>query len=204
MKNKMSAQNTNAPVGQHPPVARNNAQVAHIHPNGLQASFKTLVVDQIPTLRRYAIALRGPIGDHDEIVRDTLEQAVKIKNTFAHDDDIRVWLLSILHDVYSAQYGNRMPTSSVIPLDISFDGMFDGSFDSNKAAHTNDKDLDMSDLEFALTLLPETHKEVFLLVSLEGLSYKQVSSILDKPVSSLMVQLTHARKLIKAIVSVNA
>lgn len=203
MKNKMSAQNTNAQVGHHTPVGRNNAEVAHIHSNGLQASFKTQVADQIPTLRRYAIALRGPIGDHDEIVRDTLGQAISIKNTYTQDDDIRVWLLSVLHDVYSTQYGNRMPTSSVIPLDISFDGMFDGSFATNKAPNANDEDLDITDLEYALTLLPESHKEVFLLVSLEGLSYKQVSSILDKPVSTLMVQLTQARKLIKSITSTN-
>jgi len=180
MKNKISAQNLNTGVD-------------HSHQSGLKDSFKSLVTDQIPTLRRYAIALRGPIGDHDEIVRDTLEQTIKRKNSFSQDDDVRVWLLSILHDVYSTQYGNRMPTSSIIPLDIAFD--------ASSVANPNNEDIDITDLDYALALLPEIHKEVFILVSLEGLSYKQVSRILDTPVGTLMNHLTQARKLIKTVVS---
>ncbi len=146
-------------------------------------------------LRRYATALRSPIGDHDEIVRDTLLQAMNEKSAFSPEHDIKLWLLRVLHQVYSTQYGNRMPTSSVIPLDITFD------VNVTDPASSSDDDIDIVDLEYALALLPETHKEVFLLVSLEGLTYKQISSILDIPVGTLMTQLTHARKLIKSVVS---
>jgi len=180
MKNKISAQNLNTGID-------------HLQQSELKNSFSSIVMDQIPTLRRYAIALRGPIGDHDEIVRDTLEQAIKIKNTFSQDDDARVWLLNILHDVYATQYGNRLPTSSIIPLDIAFD--------ANSATSPNNQEVDITDLDYALALLPEIHKEVFILVSLEGLSYKQVSRILDTPVGTLMNHLTQARKLIKAVVT---
>jgi len=182
MKNKISAQ-------------KMNTGEAHLQQSGLKDSFNGLVTEQIPTLRRYATALRGPIGDHDEIVKDTLEQAIKIKNTFSQDNDMRLWLLRILHDVYATQYGNRMPTSSIIPLDIAFD--------ATSAENLNNEDIDIADLDYALALLPEIHKEVFLLVSLEGLSYKQVSSILDTPVGTLMKHLTQSRKMIHTIVSVD-
>ena len=53
---------------------------------------------------------------------------------------------------------------------------------------------DLATLSKALTDLAEDQRNVLTLVALEGLSYKEVSAILDIPVGTVMSRLARARK----------
>jgi RNA polymerase sigma-70 factor (ECF subfamily) len=52
----------------------------------------------------------------------------------------------------------------------------------------------MRDLTCALTKLPSDQKNVLLLVGLEGFGYKEVSSMLDIPLGTVMSRLHRARE----------
>jgi DNA-directed RNA polymerase specialized sigma24 family protein len=64
---------------------------------------RQLVVDQIPSLRRYARALTGNSWAADDLVQDTLERACRKWRLWIVGSDLRAWLFTDMHNVYANQ-----------------------------------------------------------------------------------------------------
>jgi len=58
------------------------------------------IVDQIPHLRRYAVALLRNRDAADDLVQDCLTRAVSRLNTWRPDSSMRAWLFTILHNLH--------------------------------------------------------------------------------------------------------
>ena len=61
--------------------------------------------------------------------------------------------------------------------------------------------LEVRDLDRALTLLPVDQREVLLLVCLEELSYTEAAKVLGVPQGTVMSRLSRARARLKSILS---
>ena len=140
-----------------------------------------LIVPYIPNLRRYARALVGDREGADDLVQDTLERAVR-KFHLWRPGDLRAWLFSIMHNVFVNQLKARKISSSA-EVDESFVG-----------ATTPGWVTDVRDLERGLALLPAEQREVVLMVSLEDMSYEEVSRALGVPVGTVMSRLSRGRE----------
>src|SRR5512141_1884767 len=139
-----------------------------------------LVVPFIPNLRRYARALVGDRHAADDLVQDTLERAVR-KFHLWRPGNLRAWLFSIMHNVFVNQLKSRRISPSA-ELDENFAG-----------ATTPGWVTDVHDLERGLGLLPAEQREVVLMVSLEDLSYEEVSRALGIPIGTVMSRLSRGR-----------
>ncbi len=135
----------------------------------------------IPNLRRYARALVGDRHAADDLVQDTLERAVR-KFHLWRPGDLRAWLFSIMHNVFVNQIRARriVPSAEVD--------------DSIAGATTPDWVTDARDLERGLARLSAEQREVLLLVSLEDMSYEEVSRALGVPVGTVMSRLSRGRE----------
>ena len=139
-----------------------------------------LIVPYIPNLRRYARALVGDRHAADDLVQDTLERAVR-KFHLWRPGNLRAWLFSIMHNVFVNQLKSRRISPSA-ELDENFAG-----------ATTPGWVTDVHDLERGLGLLPAEQREVVLMVSLEDLSYEEVSRALGIPIGTVMSRLSRGR-----------
>ena len=139
------------------------------------------VVAYIPNLRRYARALVRERHAADDLVQDTLERAVR-KFHLWRPGDLRAWLFSIMHNVFVNQLKARRISPSA-EVDENFAG-----------ATTPGWVTDVHDLERGLALLPAEQREVLLLVSLEDMSYGEVSRALGVPMGTVMSRLSRARE----------
>ena len=139
------------------------------------------VVPFIPNLRRYARALVGDRHAADDLVQDTLERAVR-KFHLWRPGDLRAWLFSIMHNVFVNQLKTRRISPSV-ELDENLPG-----------ASAPDWVTDVRDLDRALASLAAEQREVVLMVSLEDLSYEEVSRALGVPIGTVMSRLSRGRE----------
>ncbi len=139
------------------------------------------VVVYIPNLRRYARALVGDRHAADDLVQDTLERAVR-KFHLWRPGDLRAWLFSVMHNVFVNQLKSRR-----IPPSAELDENFAG-------ATTPGWVTDVRDLERGLALLSAEQREVLLMVSLEDMTYEQVSRALGVPMGTVMSRLSRARE----------
>jgi RNA polymerase sigma-70 factor (ECF subfamily) len=144
------------------------------------------VLKHIPALRRYARALTSDANRADDLVQDCLERALERFHLFKTGTNLKAWLFTIMHNVYV----NSVRKHCSEPNFVSFEAITVGLSDSESI----DEDVTMRDLKCALTKLPDDQKNVLLLVGLEGFGYKEVSSMLDIPLGTVMSRLHRARE----------
>jgi RNA polymerase sigma-70 factor (ECF subfamily) len=134
----------------------------------------------IPALRRFARALARNSEAADDLVQDTLVRALRAEHLF-HGGDLRTWLFTILLNLdRNRRRGlSRRPVLAVIEdVDPAAPPASDGSG---------------RDIERGLALLPTEQREALLLVTLEGLSYREAAEIQGVPIGTVMSRLSRAR-----------
>lgn len=150
-----------------------------------------LVTPFIPNLRRYARALVGDRHAADDLVQDTLERAVR-KFHLWRPGNLRAWLFSIMHNVFVNQLkAGRLATF------VEFDDSMAGASTPGWVTHAHD-------LERGLGKLTAEQREVLLMVSLEDLSYDEVSRALGVPIGTVMSRLSRAREKLRQHMDMDA
>ena len=139
------------------------------------------VAELVPRLRRYARALLSAPPAADALVRATLERACELLPRLRREPDLRLWLFGILHDTY-VETAYPVPRREAGPADA---GPADGG------------SLTRPDFERAIEALPPEEREVFLLVTLEQMSYEEVARTLDAPLAAVMMRLAYAREQVR-------
>jgi RNA polymerase sigma-70 factor (ECF subfamily) len=134
----------------------------------------------IPRLRRYARALATVSISADELVRATLERASHEVDIAQAAADLRVWLFSLLHETYVAMAAERDAAAA-------------------EAAESADPGAGAVAFEQAMASLPPLQREIFLLVTLEDMSYDQVAKTLGIPIGTVMSRLSRAREKLRLL-----
>jgi RNA polymerase sigma-70 factor (ECF subfamily) len=150
-----------------------------------------LVEQEIPRLRRYARALTRASDRADDLVQDTLVRALTKGHLWQPGTDIRAWLFTIMHHQFvNTVRREARETATVDIADIS-----------PKLAATTDPTArrQLVELDRALARLPAEHREVILLVGLEGIDYESVARILDVPIGTVRSRLSRGRERLRAL-----
>lgn len=146
------------------------------------------LVDLIPRLRRYARALVNDHASADDLVQDTLERAWAKLHLYRRGTDLRAWLFTVMHNVHVNKVRSARATD---PLDDEMPEL------AQRAAQG--ESLVVRDLDRAIARLPEEQRAVLLLVTLEEMSYDQVSRALGIPIGTVMSRLSRAREKLRAM-----
>ncbi|MBB4291495.1 RNA polymerase sigma-70 factor (ECF subfamily) [Rhizobium leguminosarum] len=146
----------------------------------------TQVEPMIPALRRYARSLCGDTETADDIVQDCLEKVVA-NWSLRRADNARSWVFSILHNLAI----NKLKRRSRWGRQVQLEDMPTGS-DARQASQ--DETLFSKEVLAALEFLPEDHRSILLLISVEGLTYSEAAEVLAVPVGTVMSRLSRARE----------
>ena len=149
--------------------------------------FENKLIEYIPNLRRYAVALtsNNSTFHSDDLVQDTLERALIKNSLWARNSNLRAWLFTIMHNLFI----NQVKKSNLYILeDIEEHEKTQFSVDDPS------QDYFVTQLKQHMENLPMRQKEVLLLVSLEGFSYEEVAEILNIPVGTVMSRLHRSRE----------
>lgn len=160
------------------------------------SKYSEQVVTYIPHLRRYAHALMG--GDTlaaDDLVQDCLERALSRFHLWRKDSDLRAWLFTIMHNLYVNYLRKRSNKPRFVEMEI------EGNV--KQIQSSAEQELEVRDVQRAIDMLTPEHREVLLLVTLEGLQYQEVASILGVPEGTVMSKLSRARSKLRSIMQLD-
>lgn len=148
--------------------------------------FENLLIEAIPSLRRYAWALSGDADQADDLVQECLARAISRSKLWISHKGMRPWLFTIMHNIY-LNAARRAANAPVV-----------GSIEDYGKSTVSQSDADtictISDFEQSLQQLSAEHRETLLLVGLEQLSYKEASKVAGVPVGTIMSRLSRARE----------
>jgi RNA polymerase sigma-70 factor (ECF subfamily) len=123
----------------------------------------------------------------EDLLQETLARALGRLGLWRHGSDMRAWLFTIMHN----QYVNECRRAQKRPdaLSLEADGVLEACATSRADQH-----IDVQDIAAGLMLLPEDQRAVLLLVSLEGLTYRQTAKVLGIKTGTVMSRLHRARE----------
>jgi RNA polymerase sigma-70 factor (ECF subfamily) len=154
--------------------------------SGDQAGIDSILVDQIPYLRRYARGLTRNAADADDLVQSCLMRALTNMHRFEKDTNIRAWLLTILHNMFiDTVRKQRRARDAFEAAGIAADGVTQGP---NQFHH-----IQVIELEHAIAELPAEQRSTLLLVALEDLTYEEAAKVTGVPVGTVRSRLSRAR-----------
>jgi RNA polymerase sigma-70 factor, ECF subfamily len=150
------------------------------------------LAEALPRLRRYAIGLAGDVSTADDLVQDCMERAWKNRSTLKDDAAIFGWLRAILNNVNidRVRLRRRRPDEAE-SLDVVADTL--------ASAEESDSAVPSMDVVRAMNQLTIEHRQMLLLIGVEGLSYREVADELGLPVGTVMSRLARARERLRAL-----
>jgi len=141
---------------------------------------------ELPRLRGYARALTRDAGAADDLVQEALLRAYERASTYRPDHSLRSWLLSILHNLFIDQ---KRRESSELRRNARLSLLREGLVSEGG----QEQAVYLRELSLRFAALPEEHRAVIALISVQGLSYQEAATTLGVPVGTVMSRLHRAR-----------
>lgn len=150
-----------------------------------------------PRLLALALKLCADAQDARDLVQDTLERALRSADPPPTDGRTRVWLNTILQNLFIDRCRRLRTSSPHEPLDEQV-------AQSLAAPHEPEPDwasITREQVEAALGRLNEDFRRVYQLHSLEGRSYEEISRELKIPRATVGTRLLRARQRLRQLLS---
>src|SRR5215472_8266152 len=148
--------------------------------------FGDQLIAVLPRLRRFARGLTGSAVDADDLVQAASERALARRHQFQEGTRFDSWMFRIVQTIWIDQIRSREVRKE--QSDVAEDRL-----GSDEPVRRVEARLALSEVRRALERLPPDQRAALLLVTVEGLSYKEAAEVVQVPVGTIMSRLSRAR-----------
>jgi RNA polymerase sigma-70 factor (ECF subfamily) len=153
--------------------------------------FREDVAALIPHLRAFARSLTG--GDvhfADDIVQDTIVNALQAQHQFTPGTNLKAWLFTILRNRFRSLIARKHVTAEVVDEDLERHYWVGAEQESR---------IEVAAFKRAFRLLSAAHREVLVLVAIHGLPYDEIAEICGCEVGTVKSRVNRARAILKRL-----
>lgn len=146
-----------------------------------------LIEAEIPRLRRYARFLSGDVDRADDLVQECLTRAIAKVDSWQPGTNMRAWLFVIMRNCYfnDLRRKNRSPIVEEAETSLA-------TVPGNQDAH-----MALQEVRRAFMTLSEEHRDVLLLIAIEGLAYEEAAAIIGVPIGTVRSRTSRARQALR-------
>jgi RNA polymerase sigma-70 factor (ECF subfamily) len=166
-----------------------------------QATFTEQAMDLMPSLYSAALRMTRNPADAEDLVQETYLKAYRGFGSFEQGTNLKAWLYRILTNTFINRYraAKRRPEQSDLDdvEDFYLYRRLGGLEEARAGRSAEDELMDLfseAEVKAAVDALPEQFRMAVLLADVEGFSYKEIASILDIPIGTVMSRLHRGRK----------
>jgi len=158
--------------------------------------FAEEAITHLDALYRGALRLTRDPEKAQDLVQDTYARALRYQHSFQAGTNMKAWLFAIMRNLFWDRFQkNRQEDVSLD--EISEFGLFDRMRDEVSGEGPEASVLDKiarNEVVEAIEKLSPLHREVVMLVDVEGFAYRQAAEILEVPIGTVMSRLHRARQ----------
>jgi RNA polymerase sigma-70 factor, ECF subfamily len=150
-------------------------------------------MEHIDGLYGYALVLTQNRTDAEDLVQETYVRAIRAMGRLRDDSNVKGWLFTILRNIWLNELRQRRKAPESV--DVESDEII-SSLSDDSARNPHDvyvQKLERRHVRRAIQQLPDEAREVIVLREWEQLSYKEMATVLDCPVGTVMSRLARAR-----------
>ena len=150
------------------------------------ARFSDQLIAVLPRLRRFARGLTGTAAEADDLVQAACERALTRAHQFQEGTRFDSWMFRIVQTIWIDQLRAREVRKE--------DGeIAEERLGSDAPVRRIEARLALSEVRRAIEHLPPDQRTTLMLVTVEGLSYKEAAEVAGVPVGTIMSRLARAR-----------
>ena len=149
---------------------------------------------EIPRLRRFARYMTRDADYSDDLVQECLTRAIANIGSWQPGTNLRAWLFVILKNVFR---NDKRRAQHDIAYRSSLER--DAPFVAPAQQYNH---LVLSEVQQAFLQLTEDHREVLMLIAVEGLRYEEAATILNISVGTVKSRLSRARTALRALIDI--
>ena len=154
-------------------------------------AFEAEVLPHVDRLFRLAMWFERNRSDAEDVVQETMMQALQSFHRFQQGTNCRAWLTAILHHVRS----NRRRARGRSPL---VDDPDDRIGQATPFVPPVPQELTDEELLAAIARIPLRFQEVILLCDVEEMTYKEIAEALRIPLGTVMSRLHRGRAMLRS------
>lgn len=157
--------------------------------------FKSQLAQVIPHLRAFGRSLSGNRDLADDLVQETLMKAWAARLRFQAGTNMRAWTFIILRNLYLSQMRRSR-----------FKGEWDDLVADRilAAPASQDKHVELGDMQRALLHLPQPQREALILVGAGGFAYEEAAEICGVAVGTIKSRVARGRVALEAVMNDNS
>jgi RNA polymerase sigma-70 factor, ECF subfamily len=149
-------------------------------------AFSDRLIGTLPRLRRFARGLSGSATEADDLVQAACERALARQHQFQEGTRFDSWMYRIVQTIWLDQLrarGVRKEEGEAVEEQLG----------SDTAVRLVEARLALAEVRRAIGRLPADQRATLLLVTVEGLSYREAAAVVGVPVGTIMSRLARAR-----------
>ena len=170
--------------------------------------FERQVTPQLEAAFRFALHLAGQEADAQDLLQDACFQAFTKFHTFKGGSNFKAWFFRIIKNLHIDNYRQKKRGPEVKNLSNYLSLLADGEVETRGAwiernppgSIENENlfyDLFGDEVKKFLAELPDEFRTAILLCDVEGMSYQEISDVLECPVGTIRSRLFRARSYLK-------
>ncbi len=156
------------------------------------AEYRQQIENEIPFLRRTVRRWHRDKSDADDLVQDTLVQALANAHLWQPGTDLRAWLYTIMRNRFLAGVKKSALSASALKEIVEPA--------PKSTAHASELRLLLRDLGAALLRLSSNQRSAVLLIGVEGKSYAEAAQSMGTSVGAVRSHLSRGRDRLKTAV----
>ena len=154
----------------------------------MPSRFAEDLVALLPRLRRFALSLTGSVAEADDLVQAACERALRARDQWMPGTRLDSWVFRIIRNLWIDGIRKRKTEGVVEAIDEAANI---GGEDGREVTETA---LTLTDVNDAVSKLPEEQRAVVRLVCAEERSYQEAADMLGVPIGTVMSRLARGRR----------
>ena len=153
-------------------------------------AFEAEAMPHATSLFRIALWLTRDQTEAEDLVQETLTEALASFHRFARGTNCRAWLVSIMYHRHSKR---RKATTRLHLVSDAEERIAETiAFEAPTPQNVTDEEV-----LGALERLPPAFQEVVILADVEEMSYKEIAAAIDVPMGTVMSRISRGRRLLR-------
>jgi RNA polymerase sigma-70 factor (ECF subfamily) len=151
--------------------------------------FRDDIVEQVPHLRAFARTMaQGDVALADDLVQDTIVNALGAQDQFTPGSNLRAWLFTILRNRFRSVISRKHVTAEVGDADLE---------DLSWIGPEQEARIEVAAFKRAFRALNPSQREALVLVAVHGLNHERVAEICGCEVGTIKSRVSRARLLLR-------
>lgn len=144
------------------------------------------LINEMNKLRKFAMRLTGNSADAEDLLQATMLRALEKRHQFQDGTNLFSWTSKIMFNGFVSTYRRK----------TRFETQFDPEAIINleSVAPTQESEMELRNAQRAMETLSDDHREILMMVCVQGMQYVEVAEELDIPVGTVRSRLSRARE----------